>query len=61
MLRGEPTLELADPDAVDHLSAAANAAALIETLAAHPGPRILKAADPSRLRQTAGSTRGGQQ
>nr|WP_090582572.1 nucleoside-diphosphate sugar epimerase [Arthrobacter sp. ov407] len=46
MLRGEPTIELADPDTVDHLSAAANVAALIETLAAHPGPRILNAADP---------------
>lgn len=46
MLRGEPLIELADPDTVDHLSAAANAAALIETLAAHPGPRILNAADP---------------
>lgn len=46
VLRGEPTIELTDPDTVDHLSAAANAAALIETLAAHPGPRILNAADP---------------
>jgi nucleoside-diphosphate-sugar epimerase len=46
MLRGEPTLELAAPHTVDHLSAAANAAALIETLAEHPGPRILNAADP---------------
>ncbi|AXJ09338.1 nucleoside-diphosphate sugar epimerase [Arthrobacter sp. PM3] len=46
MLRGEPTIELADPETIDHLSAAANAAALIETLAAHPGARILNAADP---------------
>lgn len=46
MLRGEPTIELADPNTVDHLSAAANAAALIEILAGQPGPRILNAADP---------------
>lgn len=46
MLRGVPTIELAAPDTVDHLTAAANAAALIETVAAHPGPRILNAADP---------------
>ena len=46
MLRGEPTIELAAPDTVDHLTAAANAAALIETLAAQPSARILNAADP---------------
>ena len=46
MLRGEPVIELVDPGTVDHLTAAANAAALIETVAAHPGTRILNAADP---------------
>lgn len=34
------------PEAVDHLSAAANGAALIERAAAHPGARIVNAADP---------------
>jgi len=46
MLRGEPTIEVADPNTVDHLTAAANAAALIEILVAQPAPRVLNAADP---------------
>lgn len=46
MLRGEPTVELAGGETVDHLTAAANAAALIETVAGHPGRRVLNAADP---------------
>lgn len=46
MLRGVPTIALTDPGTVDHLSAAANAAALIETLAAQPSARVLNAADP---------------
>lgn len=46
MLAGEQTVALADADAVDHLTAAANVAALIETVAAHPGRRILNSADP---------------
>ena len=46
MLRGESAIELASPDTVDHLSAAANAAALIEILVTQPGPRVLNAADP---------------
>lgn len=46
MLGGEGTIALAVPGTVDHLSAAANVAALIETVAGVPGPRILNAADP---------------
>ncbi|WP_307048061.1 NAD-dependent epimerase/dehydratase family protein [Arthrobacter oryzae] len=46
MLRGEHTIELADGDTIDHLTAAPNAAALIETVAGRPGHRILNAADP---------------
>ena len=46
MLDGERTIGLAAPETADHLSAAANVAALIETVAALPGPRILNAADP---------------
>ncbi|MDP9883589.1 nucleoside-diphosphate-sugar epimerase [Sinomonas atrocyanea] len=46
MLDGEPTIRLAEPDTADHLSAAANVAALIGTVAQHPGARVLNAADP---------------
>lgn len=46
MAWGEPAIELADADTIDHLTAATNAAALIATVAAHPGRRILNAADP---------------
>lgn len=46
MLRGDPAVELADADTIDHLTAATNAAALIGTVAGHPGRRILNAADP---------------
>ncbi len=46
MLRGDRTIELAGADTIDHLTAARNAAALIETVAARPGRRILNAADP---------------
>ncbi len=47
MMRGDWTIELADPGApVDHLTAAVNTAALIATVAALPGQRILNSADP---------------
>ncbi|RAN78115.1 nucleoside-diphosphate sugar epimerase [Bacillus sp. SRB_336] len=46
MLSGNPSIELARADTVDHLTAARNAAALIQTVAARPGRRILNAADP---------------
>ncbi|RIJ51063.1 NAD-dependent epimerase/dehydratase family protein, partial [Clavibacter lycopersici] len=50
MLAGAETLELADRGAsVDHLTAAANAAALIARVADVPGARILNAADPDPL------------
>ncbi|MFT2690143.1 NAD-dependent epimerase/dehydratase family protein [Clavibacter zhangzhiyongii] len=50
MLAGAPTIELADRGAsVDHLTAAANAAALIARVADAPGARILNAADPDAL------------
>lgn len=47
MNRGDETIELADQGAsVDHLTAADNTAALIATIAAQPGRRILNSADP---------------
>jgi nucleoside-diphosphate-sugar epimerase len=46
ILNGERTIRLAEPDTIDHLSASANIARLIETVAEYPGPRILNAADP---------------
>ncbi|UKF31666.1 NAD-dependent epimerase/dehydratase family protein [Clavibacter phaseoli] len=50
MLAGEETIELADRGAsVDHLTAAANAAALIAWVADVPGARILHSADPDPL------------
>ncbi|AWF99536.1 nucleoside-diphosphate sugar epimerase [Clavibacter michiganensis subsp. insidiosus] len=50
MLAGAPTIELADRGAsVDHLTAAANAAALIARAAEVPGARILNSADPDPL------------
>lgn len=41
-----PTLKVGRPDAVDHLTAASNVAALIETIAEQPGRRVLNVADP---------------
>jgi nucleoside-diphosphate-sugar epimerase len=53
MLAGTETIELADRGAsVDHLTAAANAAALIARVAEVPGARILHAADPDPLTAT---------
>jgi nucleoside-diphosphate-sugar epimerase len=50
MLAGAETIELADRGAsVDHLTAAANAGALIARAADVPGARILNAADPDPL------------
>ncbi len=47
MIRGDRTIELADRGAsTDHLTAALNTAALISTVAAQPGQRILNSADP---------------
>lgn len=47
MLAGAPAIALADRGAsIDHLTASANAAALIEAVANAPGPRILNIADP---------------
>jgi nucleoside-diphosphate-sugar epimerase len=46
MLDGEPTIRLAGSDTADHLSAAANFAALIDVVAEQPGARVLNAADP---------------
>lgn len=47
VLDGEPRIYLAHRgEGVDHTSAAANIAALIEVVAARPGTRILNAADP---------------
>ncbi|GLY50909.1 NAD-dependent epimerase/dehydratase family protein [Lentzea sp. NBRC 102530] len=44
---GHKVVVLADRgEGVDHPTAAANLAALIETVAAHPGARVLNAADP---------------
>jgi nucleoside-diphosphate-sugar epimerase len=50
MLAGAESIELADRGAsVDHLTAAANAAALVARVADVPGARILNAADPDPL------------
>lgn len=47
MVRGDERIELADLGrSVDHLTAAANTAALIRTVATLPGRRILNSADP---------------
>jgi nucleoside-diphosphate-sugar epimerase len=47
VLDRRPAVFLADRGAgVDHTTAAANIAALVETIAANPGPRILNSADP---------------
>ena len=47
MVRGDRMIELAARGAsIDHLTAAANTAALIDTVAALPGQRILNSADP---------------
>lgn len=49
MLSGNQSIELAHAETIDHLTAAQNAAALIETVATRPGRRILNAADPDTL------------
>ncbi|MGH3095354.1 MAG: NAD-dependent epimerase/dehydratase family protein [Streptosporangiales bacterium] len=46
ILRGDPTITLAEGTSIDHLTAAANTAALIETVAGKPGQRVLNSADP---------------
>jgi nucleoside-diphosphate-sugar epimerase len=46
MLRGDRVITLAGGESIDHLTAAENTAALIETLAHAPGPRIVNSADP---------------
>ncbi len=47
MMRGDRTVTLADRGAsIDHLTGAANTAALIETVAYAPGQRVLNSADP---------------
>ncbi|WP_243064162.1 NAD-dependent epimerase/dehydratase family protein [Humibacter sp. RRB41] len=47
MANGESPIELADNgSSIDHLTAASNAAALIESIAVQPGRRILNSADP---------------
>ncbi|GAA1496366.1 NAD(P)H-binding protein [Paeniglutamicibacter kerguelensis] len=46
MLRGDTRIELANAQTIDHLTAASNASALIETVANRPGRRILNTADP---------------
>ncbi|SDE11215.1 Nucleoside-diphosphate-sugar epimerase [Glycomyces harbinensis] len=46
MRSGERSIALAQADTIDHLTAARNAAALINTVADRPGSRILNAADP---------------
>lgn len=47
MLRGDRMITLADRGAsIDHLTAAANTATLIETVADAPGQRVLNSADP---------------
>lgn len=51
MLAGADVIEVADRgESVDHLTAALNTAALIETVADDPGARILNTADPDLLR-----------
>ena len=47
MLRSDRTIMLADRGAsIDHLTAAANTAALIETVSKALGQRVLNSADP---------------
>jgi nucleoside-diphosphate-sugar epimerase len=46
MVRRDPVIRLADADSVDHLTAAANTAALIDAVAQRPGARVLNSADP---------------
>lgn len=46
ILEGRDAVFLRHPDAVDHTSAAMNIAALVETVAARPGSRVLNSADP---------------
>lgn len=64
MLRGDQRIELADHGAsIDHLTAAANTAALISTVAGLPDARILNSADPDtptakHIVQTIGSRLG---
>lgn len=52
MREGENVLRLRRARAVDHLTAAANTAALIETVADVPAARILNSADPDALSAT---------
>lgn len=53
MLAGDDRIELTQRgESVDHLTAALNAAALIETVADAPGARILNIADPDTLTAT---------
>lgn len=50
MLAGAERIHLADGGmAIDHLTAAENTAALIATIADHPGARVLNSADPDPL------------
>ncbi|MHA7304912.1 NAD-dependent epimerase/dehydratase family protein [Arthrobacter sp. TMN-49] len=46
MLSGNQSIELAQADTIDHLTAARNTAALIKTISTRPGRRILNTADP---------------
>lgn len=46
MLAGVPAIGLASAGSVDHLTAASNVAALVETVADVPGRRVLNVADP---------------
>jgi nucleoside-diphosphate-sugar epimerase len=46
MRSGARSIDLAQAETVDHLTAARNTAALIQTVAARPGQRILNSADP---------------
>jgi nucleoside-diphosphate-sugar epimerase len=46
ILEGRRSVLLRAPDSVDHTTAAANIAALVEVVAAQPGRRILNCADP---------------
>jgi len=50
MLRGDSSISLAGRgESIDHLTAARNTAALVETVASAPGRRILNSADPDPL------------
>lgn len=46
MTEEAPAIEVASGDSIDHLTAAANTAALIERVGLSPGRRILNSADP---------------